>query len=43
MVGDPADPILADYYAFGARNFDTSTALKDMVAEATNANNDRPA
>ncbi|HTJ69239.1 MAG TPA: lectin [Actinospica sp.] len=42
MVGDPADSIIADYYAFGARNFDTATALKDMVAEATNANNDRP-
>jgi len=37
MVGDPADPILADYYAFGARSFDTATALKDMVAEATAA------
>jgi predicted alpha-1,2-mannosidase len=42
MVGDPADSILADYYAFGARNFDTSTALKDMLAEATTAGNDRP-
>ena len=42
MVGDPADAILADYYAFGARNFDTSTALKDMLAEAANSNNDRP-
>ena len=35
MVGDPADAILADYYAFGAPNFNTSTALADMVAEAT--------
>jgi predicted alpha-1,2-mannosidase len=42
MVGDPADSIIADYYAFGARSFDTSTALKDMLAEATNSNNDRP-
>jgi predicted alpha-1,2-mannosidase len=42
MVGDPADSIIADYYAFGARGFDTSTALKDMLAEATNSNNDRP-
>jgi predicted alpha-1,2-mannosidase len=42
MVGDPADPIIADYYAFGAHNFDTSTALSDMVAEATTANNNRP-
>jgi predicted alpha-1,2-mannosidase len=42
MVGDPADAILADYYSFGATNFDTSTALKDMIAEATTTNNDRP-
>jgi predicted alpha-1,2-mannosidase len=42
MVGDPADSILADYYAFGATNFNTSSALSDMVAEATNTNNIRP-
>jgi predicted alpha-1,2-mannosidase len=42
MVGDPADSIIADYYAFGATNFNTSAALTDMVAEATNANNVRP-
>jgi predicted alpha-1,2-mannosidase len=42
MVGDPADSILADYYAFGAQNFDTSTALSDMVAEATHTSNIRP-
>jgi predicted alpha-1,2-mannosidase len=42
MVGDPADSILADYYAFGAKNFSTSTALTDMLAEATTPNNDRP-
>ncbi|WP_370384236.1 lectin [Catenulispora sp. GAS73] len=42
MVGDPADAIIADYYAFGARNFDTATALNDMIAEATNAGNVRP-
>jgi putative alpha-1,2-mannosidase len=42
MVGDPADPILADYYAFGGTNFSTSTALSDMVAEATNTSNIRP-
>jgi YVTN family beta-propeller protein len=34
MNGDAADPILADTYAFGARGFDTGTALKDMVAGA---------
>ncbi len=42
MVGDPADAILADYYAFGAKNFDTSTALADMVKQASTTNNDRP-
>ena len=42
MVGDPADEILADYHAFGATGFDSATALNDMVAEGTNANNDRP-
>jgi predicted alpha-1,2-mannosidase len=42
MVGDPADPVLADYYAFGARNFNVPAALSYMVAEATNANRIRP-
>ena len=42
MVGDPSDEILADYYAFGATNFSASTALKDMIAEATTANSNRP-
>ena len=42
MVGDPADSIIADYYAFGATNFNTSAALADMVAEGTNTNNIRP-
>ncbi len=42
MVGDPADEIIADYYAFGARNFDTATALTDMLHEAVATNNDRP-
>jgi predicted alpha-1,2-mannosidase len=42
MVGDPADPIIADYYAFGARNFDTASALRDMVAEAESTDNIRP-
>ncbi|HUC05792.1 MAG TPA: glycoside hydrolase family 92 protein, partial [Acidimicrobiales bacterium] len=41
MVGDPADPILADLYAFGAR-FDVSQALADMVREATVPNDIRP-
>jgi predicted alpha-1,2-mannosidase len=42
MVGDPADAIFADYYAFGARSFDTTTALADMVKQASTTNNDRP-
>jgi len=42
QVGDPADPIIADAYAFGARGFDVATALADMVAEATSTNNIRP-
>ncbi|WP_406445320.1 lectin [Streptomyces sp. NBC_00631] len=42
MVGDPAAAILADYYAFGARAFDATTALADMVRQASTANNDRP-
>jgi predicted alpha-1,2-mannosidase len=42
QVGDPADPIIADAYAFGARDFDVSTALADMIAEATTTNDIRP-
>ncbi len=42
MVGDPGAIVLADYYAFGARNFDTATALSAMVSQATTTNDDRP-
>ena len=42
MVGDPAQSIIADYYAFGAQDFDTATALKDMLAQATTVNAVRP-
>lgn len=35
MVGDSAVPVLADYYAFGATGFDTSTALSAMQTEQT--------
>lgn len=42
MSGDPADAIIADAYAFGARGFDTSQALADMIAEATQPSNIRP-
>ncbi len=42
MVGDPADAIIADAYAFGARDFDTGHALDAMVHEATATSNIRP-
>jgi predicted alpha-1,2-mannosidase len=42
MVGDPAQSIIADYYAFGAHNFNTSEALSDMLAQATTVNDVRP-
>jgi predicted alpha-1,2-mannosidase len=42
MVGDPADGIIAGYYAFGATHFDTATALTDMINEATVPNSIRP-
>jgi predicted alpha-1,2-mannosidase len=42
MNGDPADAVLADYYAFGARHFDATAALADMIAEATRPNDVRP-
>ncbi|MER5548548.1 lectin [Streptomyces sp. NPDC002589] len=42
MVGDPADEIIADYYSFGARTFDTAAALKGMIAGATVPNDNRP-
>jgi predicted alpha-1,2-mannosidase len=42
MVGDPADPILADYYAFGVRNFSARQALADMVHDATRSVRVRP-
>jgi predicted alpha-1,2-mannosidase len=35
MNGDSADPIIADAYAFGVRNFDLQAALKAMVKGAT--------
>jgi predicted alpha-1,2-mannosidase len=42
MVGDPADALIADYYTFGARNFQTKQALADMLAQATTVNDVRP-
>ncbi len=35
MMGDPAAPIIAGFYAFGARNFDTKDALAGLVRAAT--------
>jgi predicted alpha-1,2-mannosidase len=35
MGGDPADPIIASAYAFGARDFDARVALAAMVKGAT--------
>jgi predicted alpha-1,2-mannosidase len=42
MVGDPAQSIIADYYAFGARDFNTKQALADMLKQATTVNDVRP-
>ncbi|HEY2077643.1 MAG TPA: GH92 family glycosyl hydrolase, partial [Streptosporangiaceae bacterium] len=42
QVGDPADAIIADAYAFGARDFNVSKALADMIHEATVPNDVRP-
>jgi predicted alpha-1,2-mannosidase len=42
MVGDPAQSIIADYYAFGARGFDTGEALAAMLRQATTVNDVRP-
>jgi predicted alpha-1,2-mannosidase len=35
MVGDPADPLIAGAYAFGARDFDARAAVAAMVRGAT--------
>jgi predicted alpha-1,2-mannosidase len=42
MVGDPSTAIISDYYAFGARGFDTKQALADMLKQATTTNDVRP-
>src|SRR2546429_828877 len=41
MVGDPMQAIIADFFAFGARNFDQKTALADMLKQATTVNDVR--
>jgi predicted alpha-1,2-mannosidase len=35
MMGDPAAPIIADFYAFGATNFDARATLAGLVRAAT--------
>jgi predicted alpha-1,2-mannosidase len=42
MVGDPADDIIADAYAFGARNFNVHQALEDMERQADIPSDIRP-
>jgi predicted alpha-1,2-mannosidase len=42
MAGDPGTAIIADYYAFGARGFDTKTALANMLEQANTVNDVRP-
>jgi predicted alpha-1,2-mannosidase len=42
MVGDPADAIISDIYAFGGTNFDTQTALAAMLKQATQPGSERP-
>jgi predicted alpha-1,2-mannosidase len=42
MVGDPMQSIISDYYAFGARDFDTKQALADMLTQATTVNDVEP-
>ena len=42
MVGDPADSIIADAYAFGARDFNVPETLNAMITEATTTNDIRP-
>ncbi len=36
MMGDPAAPIVADFYEFGATNFDAQAALAGLLNAATN-------
>ena len=42
MAGDPAQIAIANYFAFGARSFDTATAKTVMVRQATTTNQVRP-
>jgi predicted alpha-1,2-mannosidase len=42
MAGDPGTALIADYYAFGAKDFDTKSALADMLKQANTVNDVRP-
>ncbi len=42
QVGDPADAIIADIYAFGGTDFDSTSALAAMITQATRPNRERP-
>ncbi len=42
QAGDPSDAVIADYYAFGARNFATTTALNQMLHQASTTDKVRP-
>lgn len=42
MVGDPADDVIADAYAFGARDFNVHQALADMERQADVPSDIRP-
>ena len=42
MVGDPADAIISDYYAFGATHFNSAQALAAMLHQANTVNHVRP-
>jgi len=42
MMGDPAAPMIADFYAFGATNFDAKAALAGLVQAATDPSVNAP-
>jgi len=42
MMGDPAAPMIADFYTFGATNFDAPAALAGLVRAATDPSVNAP-
>ncbi len=42
MMGDPAAPMIADFFAFGATNFDAHAALAGLVRAATDPSVEAP-